>query len=64
MHSPWVGGEYPAGKVPLGQDWLTSDVVERVWRTVWDFPNLLGVQDWRTREEAHDQLRPALLDSL
>ncbi|MHB8614105.1 MAG: hypothetical protein ACYDAL_17035 [Candidatus Dormibacteraceae bacterium] len=43
---------------------LTSDVVERVWQTVIDFPKLPGVQDWRTSKEAHDQLRPVLADSL
>jgi len=43
---------------------LTSDVVERIWQTVSDFPKLPAVQEWRTREEAHDQLRPVLSDSL
>lgn len=49
---------------PIVTKELSSEVVERVWQAVCDFPNLPGVQDWRTREEAHDQLRPALYDSL
>lgn len=49
---------------PIVTKGLTSDVVERAWQTVCDFPNLPGVQNWMTKKKAHDQLRPALADSL
>jgi hypothetical protein len=49
---------------PIATKGLTNDIIDSVWETVRDFPNLPAVHDWRTRVDGKRQLRFPLIDSL